>query len=105
MDSITATLARFVIDTRSADIPDAVLAGARNALIDTIGVALAGTGERVSESRGAGCSTQAPQPGQVYGDAMRAAQPPTPHLQTVWRVMHWILTTVSRVCAAIQVRR
>jgi 2-methylcitrate dehydratase PrpD len=49
MDSITATLARFVIDTPSADIPDAVLAGARNALIDTIGVALAGTGERVSD--------------------------------------------------------
>ena len=48
MDSITATLARFVIDTRSADIPDGVLTGARNALIDTIGVALAGTGEPVA---------------------------------------------------------
>jgi len=49
MESITATLARFVIDTRSADIPDAVLTGAGNALIDTIGVALAGTGEPVAD--------------------------------------------------------
>lgn len=46
---ITETLARFVVDTKAADIPEAVLAGARNALIDTVGVALAGTLEPVAD--------------------------------------------------------
>jgi 2-methylcitrate dehydratase PrpD len=46
---ITDTLARFVIDTQAAAIPDAVLAGAQNALTDTVGVALAGTLEPVGE--------------------------------------------------------
>lgn len=46
---LTERLARFVIETRTADIPPPVLAGARDALLDTIGVALAGTVEPVGE--------------------------------------------------------
>ncbi|HYC47141.1 MAG TPA: MmgE/PrpD family protein [Burkholderiales bacterium] len=46
---ITAALARFVLDTRATDIPDDVLSGARDALMDTVGCALAGTLEPVSE--------------------------------------------------------
>ena len=39
----TEKLSRFVIETRLAEIPQDVLAGARDAVIDTVGVALAGT--------------------------------------------------------------
>jgi len=46
---LTERLARFVIETRSADIPDPVLAGACDALLDTFGVALAGTVEPAGE--------------------------------------------------------
>jgi 2-methylcitrate dehydratase PrpD len=46
---ITGKLARYVTDTPLADIPREVLAGARDALIDTVGVALAGTLEPVAE--------------------------------------------------------
>lgn len=46
---LTERLARFVIETPTADIPPPVLAGARDALLDTIGVALAGTVEPVGE--------------------------------------------------------
>ena len=46
---ITEKLARFVVDTTARDIPDDVLRGARDALIDTVGVALAGTLEPVAE--------------------------------------------------------
>ncbi|MBI3042656.1 MAG: MmgE/PrpD family protein [Betaproteobacteria bacterium] len=46
---ITEKLARFVTDTPLADIPRDILAGARDALIDTVGVALAGTLEPVAE--------------------------------------------------------
>jgi 2-methylcitrate dehydratase PrpD len=46
---ITSTLARFVTETRLADIPKDVLDGARNALVDTVGVALAGTLEPAGE--------------------------------------------------------
>ena len=46
---ITDTLARFVVETRTADIPREVIAGARNAVTDTVGVALAGTLEPVGE--------------------------------------------------------
>jgi 2-methylcitrate dehydratase PrpD len=42
---ITETLARFVTETRTASISDDVLGRARDALIDTLGVALAGTQE------------------------------------------------------------
>ena len=45
----TETLARFVIETRASDLPEAVVAAARDALIDTLGVALAGTREPVGE--------------------------------------------------------
>jgi hypothetical protein len=41
-------------DTRTGDIPKDVLKGARDALIDTVGVALAGTLEPVASSRFAG---------------------------------------------------
>jgi 2-methylcitrate dehydratase PrpD len=46
---VTEKLARFVIETRVTDIPKDVLAGARDALIDTVGVALAGTLEPAAE--------------------------------------------------------
>lgn len=46
---ITETLARFVIDTRASDMPEAAFTGARNALIDTLGVAIAGTLEPVAD--------------------------------------------------------
>lgn len=46
---ITDTLARFVIDTKATAVPPAVLAAARNALADTVGVALAGTLEPLGE--------------------------------------------------------
>ena len=46
---ITQELARFVIDTKVSDIPQSVLEGARDALIDTVGVALAGTLEQAGD--------------------------------------------------------
>lgn len=46
---ITEALARFLIDTRAADIPEAALAAARDALTDTLGVAIAGTLEPVAD--------------------------------------------------------
>jgi 2-methylcitrate dehydratase PrpD len=46
---ITRALSRFVVETRTKDIPDAVLAAARDALFDTLGVALAGTAEPVAD--------------------------------------------------------
>ena len=46
---ITETLARFVIETRKSGLPDETLDAARDALIDTVGVALAGTREPVGE--------------------------------------------------------
>jgi 2-methylcitrate dehydratase PrpD len=46
---LTKRLAEFVVDTRSRDIPTAVLAGSRYALIDTLGCALAGTLEPAAE--------------------------------------------------------
>jgi 2-methylcitrate dehydratase PrpD len=46
---LTERLARFVIETRAADIPSAVIDGARDALIDTVGVALAGSLEPMGE--------------------------------------------------------
>lgn len=45
----TEKLARFVIDTTVSDIPPAVLDGARDALVDTVGVALAGTLEQAGD--------------------------------------------------------
>ena len=46
---ITETLARFVVETPLDKIPEAVLNGARDALIDTIGVAIAGTLEPIND--------------------------------------------------------
>lgn len=46
---ITEKLARFAIDTKATAVPPAVLAAARNALTDTVGVALAGTLEPLGE--------------------------------------------------------
>jgi 2-methylcitrate dehydratase PrpD len=48
----TETLARFAIETRISDLPEPTLAAARDALIDTVGVALAGTREPVGELAG-----------------------------------------------------
>jgi 2-methylcitrate dehydratase PrpD len=45
----TETLARFVIETRASDLPEETLDAARDALLDTVGVALAGTREPVGE--------------------------------------------------------
>ena len=47
MKKITETLACFVTESRASEIPDAVLVAAQNAVIDTVGVALAGTLEPV----------------------------------------------------------
>jgi 2-methylcitrate dehydratase PrpD len=47
---ITEKLARFVTDTRLTDIPKDVIAGARGALMDTVGCALAGTLEPAGET-------------------------------------------------------
>jgi 2-methylcitrate dehydratase PrpD len=46
---LTQRLAQFVVDTRTQDIPAAVLAGSRHALIDTLGCALAGSLEPAAE--------------------------------------------------------
>jgi len=46
---LTQQLASFVVDTDIKTIPAAVMQGARDALIDTLGVGLAGTLEPVSE--------------------------------------------------------
>ena len=46
---ITSTLSRFVVETRIDDIPDAVFVASRDALIDTLGVALAGAREPAAE--------------------------------------------------------
>jgi len=45
----TETLARFAIETRISDLPEPAMAAARDALIDTVGVALAGSREPVGE--------------------------------------------------------
>ena len=46
---ITETLARFVIETKASGLPEETFGAARDALIDTMGVALAGTREPVGE--------------------------------------------------------
>jgi len=46
---VTEKLARFVVETPLEKIPATVLDGARDALIDTIGVAMAGTLEPISD--------------------------------------------------------
>lgn len=45
---LTAALARFVVDTPTAAVPQQVISSARNVLIDTLGVGLAGSRERPS---------------------------------------------------------
>ena len=45
----TRTLAEFATETPTADVPDATLKAARHGLVDTLGCALAGTREPVSE--------------------------------------------------------
>lgn len=46
---LTQKLAEFAINTREADVPAAVLDGARDALVDTLGCALAGSLDEGSE--------------------------------------------------------
>lgn len=46
---LTRRLAEFVVDTRSGDIPPEVLDGARDAITDTVGCALAGSIEPAGE--------------------------------------------------------
>ena len=48
-ERFTETLANFAIETRSADISQAALAAARDAVTDTLGVALAGAREPAGE--------------------------------------------------------
>ena len=48
----TETLARFAIETKASAMPDETIDAARDALIDTVGVALAGTREPVGELAG-----------------------------------------------------
>ncbi|MGE5525433.1 MAG: MmgE/PrpD family protein [Rhodospirillaceae bacterium] len=69
---ITEKLARFVVETPIDDIPASVLDGARDALIDTIGVAIAGTLEPIADIavawvRDAGAKRQATFWGQPLG--------------------------------------
>jgi 2-methylcitrate dehydratase PrpD len=47
--TITDTLACFIVDTRTGDMPDSVLSAAQNAVIDTLAVALADSREPVAE--------------------------------------------------------
>jgi len=47
-DHLTETLARFIVDTDARALPPEVMAGASNALLDTVGVGLAGALEPVS---------------------------------------------------------
>lgn len=46
---LTQRLAEFVIDTRASDVPSDVMDASRDALIDTVGVALVGSLDEVSE--------------------------------------------------------
>ena len=46
---LTRQLAAFIVNADSREIPEAVLEGSRDALIDTIGCALAGSLEPISE--------------------------------------------------------
>src|SRR5471032_2733607 len=46
---ITRTLSQFVVKTRTNEIPDAAFGAARDAFIDTLGVALAGTCEPAAD--------------------------------------------------------
>src|SRR5262245_33828786 len=46
---LTQRLAEFVIDTRTSDVPSNVMDAARDALIDTLGVALVGSLDEVGE--------------------------------------------------------
>jgi 2-methylcitrate dehydratase PrpD len=46
---LTQRLAQFVTDTRIEDIPNEVLDGARAAIIDTLGCAIAGSIEETAE--------------------------------------------------------
>jgi 2-methylcitrate dehydratase PrpD len=46
---LTQRLAEFIVQTRSSDVPPAVLDAARDALIDTLGVGIVGATEEVGE--------------------------------------------------------
>src|SRR5258706_3113106 len=46
---LTQRLAEFVIDTRASDVPGDVMDAARDALMDTVGVALTGSLDEVGE--------------------------------------------------------
>ena len=46
---LTEKLAQFVIQTRDSDVPAEVINGACNALVDTLGCALAGSLDEGSE--------------------------------------------------------
>jgi 2-methylcitrate dehydratase PrpD len=46
---LTERLAEFIVDTRPADLPPAAVAVARDALVDTVGCALAGSLDEVGE--------------------------------------------------------
>ena len=46
---LTQRLAEFVIDTRASDVPTDVMDASRDALIDTVGVALVGSLDEVGE--------------------------------------------------------
>jgi len=69
---LTAELAHFVTETEVGQIPLEALEGARDALIDSIGVAVAGTGDEVSQialkSAGAGV-----QQAIVWGTSVRTS--------------------------------
>ena len=46
---LTQRLAEFIVDTRASDVPQNVMEASRDALIDTLGVALVGGLDEVGE--------------------------------------------------------
>jgi len=71
---LTQRLAEFVTDTRVEDIPDTVLDGARDAIADTLGCALAGTLEETAEIAAAWVrETGARAQASVWGRELRSS--------------------------------
>ena len=71
---LTQRLAEFVIDTRVDDIPGNVLDGARDAIADTLGCALAGTLEETAEIAAAWVrETDARGQSSVWGRELRSS--------------------------------
>jgi 2-methylcitrate dehydratase PrpD len=93
---LTETLARFVTETRSTDIPKDVLDGARSALIDTVGVALAGTLEPAGEIALRWVQESGGKPQASCWARTSAPRRPKPHSRTASAPTRSISMTVFR---------